>query len=105
MAVRAADVAAADRDERDDPAERESAGPRRLGARRGRDDGELECRSVRPGHEYVQLGGGQCISTPVPLQCVAPAGWHGVGRGWGPSAWPLRAAHGDPILSPTFYHA
>ena len=95
VAVRTADVAAANRDERHDPAERQGAGDGRIDQRRGRRNGELECRSLRSDHEHVQLGGRERVSAPLSFRVAAPAGRHG-DAGWRqPSPWQLRATHRD----------
>ena len=67
VAVRAVDVAAAHRDERDDPAERQSAGAGRIDERRGRRNREPECRPVRSGHEHVLAGRSERVPAPLPF--------------------------------------
>ncbi len=95
VAVRPVDVAAADRDERDDPAERQSAGDGRIGERRGRGNRELERGSVRPDDEHVQLGGRERVSAPVSFRVAAPAGCDRDAGRRKPDARQLRAADRD----------
>ena len=77
LAVRAADVAAAHPDERDDPAERSGAGHGRIDEQRGREHQEPERRSLRSGHEHVQLGGSERVLAAVSLRLAAAAGRDG----------------------------
>ena len=99
VAVRPVDVAAADRDERDDPAERQGAGDGRIDERRRRRHGEPERRSLRPGDEHVQPGGRQRVSAPLSFRLAAAAGRHGAARRRQPGARLVRAAHRDLLAA------
>ena len=95
VAVRPVDVAAAHRDERDDPAQRQGARDRRIDQRRGRRHGEPERRPVRPGDEHVHFGGSQRLSAPLSFRLAAPSGRdRAAGRGQ-PARGSYEAAHRD----------
>ena len=81
VAVRAGDVATANRNERNHPPERQSAGGGRIEERRGRLNCESERRPLRPDDEHVQPCGRERVSPPLSFRVAAPTGRHG-GAGW-----------------------
>ena len=81
VAVRTPDVAAADRDERDDPAQREGPRDGRLHrSERGRHDRKPERRSLRSDFEHVHVRRRERVSTSVPLGLAAAARRDGAPR-------------------------
>ena len=101
VAVRAADVAAAHRDERDDPAERQGAGDRRIGQRRRRRDREPERRPLRSGTNTFTLRGRERVSAPLSLGLAAAAGRDGAARRRQPDARHATKQHME-IYSPAY---
>ena len=104
VAVRPGDVAAADRDERDDPAERQGAGAWRIDQRRRRGHSEFEGRSLRPDDEHVQFGRRQRVSASVPFRLAAPSGRHRHARRWKPRARLVRTTYRDLFAAVSVQH-